>query len=62
MYASENFQIMNYGLGGKISGHADATGGSTEEVIKQGDRGMQCLQHFFVYVFNTIDNHNPLYF
>ena len=41
-YASENFQIMNYGLGGKISGHADSTGGSTEELIDQGGRGMQC--------------------
>ena len=41
-YASENFQIMNYGLGGKISGHADSTGGSTEELIEQGGRGMQC--------------------
>lgn len=25
-YASENFQIMNYGIGGKISGHLDSTG------------------------------------
>ena len=41
-YASENFQIMNYGPGGKISGHADSTGGSTEELIDQGGRGMQC--------------------
>ena len=25
-YASENFQIMNYGIGGKISGHVDSPG------------------------------------
>ncbi len=26
-YASENFQVMNYGIGGKISGHFDASAG-----------------------------------
>ena len=25
-YASENFQVMNYGIGGRISGHLDSTG------------------------------------
>merc|ERR1711976_833081 len=25
-YGSENFQIMNYGIGGRISGHLDSTG------------------------------------
>ena len=25
-YASENFQVMNYGIGGKISGHVDTVG------------------------------------
>ena len=25
-YASENFQVMNYGIGGRISGHLDSNG------------------------------------
>ena len=25
-YASENFQVMNYGIGGRISGHLDSVG------------------------------------
>ena len=25
-FASENFQIMNYGIGGKITGHVDSSG------------------------------------
>ena len=25
-YASENFQVMNYGIGGRISGHLNSTG------------------------------------
>ena len=25
-YASENFQVMNYGIGGKISSHVDSQG------------------------------------
>ena len=41
-YASENFQIMNYGIGGKISGHVD-TGGeiimeSTWKKIEKGNK------------------------
>ena len=26
MYASENYQTMNYGIGGTISGHVDSLG------------------------------------
>ena len=26
LYASENYQVMNYGIGGKISSHIDTTG------------------------------------
>ena len=26
IYASENFQIMNYGIGGRISTHLDSSG------------------------------------
>ena len=29
-YASENFQMMNYGIGGKISGHSDSQGQEIE--------------------------------
>ena len=25
-YASENYQVMNYGIGGKIAYHSDSTG------------------------------------
>lgn len=28
-YASENFKVMNYGIGGKVQGHWDSTGNST---------------------------------
>ena len=34
-YASENFQVMNYGIGGKISGHVDSVG-----TIYGASRGM----------------------
>ena len=33
-YASENFQIMNYGIGGKISGHVDTVGLTFENSSK----------------------------
>ena len=41
-YASENFQIMNYGIGGKISGHVD-TGGEIimESTWKKIDKGIK---------------------
>ena len=33
-YASENFQVMNYGIGGKISGHADSQGETVEKTME----------------------------
>ena len=33
-YASENFQVMNYGIGGKISGHADSQGETVEKSVE----------------------------
>ena len=32
-YASENYQIMNYGIGGKISGHTDSHGAQNNKVV-----------------------------
>ena len=33
-YASENFQIMNYGIGGRISGHLDSNGTLKQIAVK----------------------------
>ena len=32
-YASENFQVMNYGIGGKISGHTDSAGEANTKTV-----------------------------
>ena len=32
MYASENYQTMNYGIGGTISGHVDSLGETCDSI------------------------------
>ena len=32
-YASENFKIMNYGLGGKFKAHLDSVGNVTSNIL-----------------------------
>ena len=32
-FASENFQVMNYGIGGKISGHTDSAGEANTKTV-----------------------------
>ena len=55
-YASENYQVMNYGIGGKISNHVDEHGfvyskNNTQEEILRGIRpGGQRMVTFMVYL------------
>ena len=37
-YASENFQVMNYGIGGKISSHIDSFGEIFSEAPVSGSK------------------------
>ena len=54
-YASENYQVMNYGIGGTINAHFDSLGnrpaGSSSEALKHGGKR---IITFMVYM-RTID-------
>ena len=48
-FASENYQIMNYGIGGKISGHIDSPGVIYENLQEKS-------MSFFIIYKNFIDS------
>ena len=50
LYASENFQVMNYGIGGRISGHLDSTGGYREFTSENQNFGGIRVTTFMVYL------------
>ena len=53
-YASENFQIMNYGIGGRISGHLDSTGKILWKLFYPNQILFKysCLQLIWKIIFN----------
>ena len=52
-YASENFQVMNYGIGGRISGHLDSVGGNTQESSENAMYGGFRVTTFMIYLSNV---------
>jgi len=52
-YASENYQVMNYGLGGSITGHLDTSrdGQDSEQAKYGGQRLVSANENFFVVNF-----------
>ncbi len=49
-YASENFQVMNYGIGGRISAHLDSVGGYSEHSSESVDYGGERITTFMIYM------------
>ena len=49
-YASENFQVMNYGIGGRISTHLDSIDGSLENTSESYESGGYRITTFMVYL------------
>ena len=48
-FASENYQIMNYGIGGKISGHIDSPGIIYENLQEKSMLFLDFLKHFLIH-------------
>ena len=49
-YGSENFQVMNYGIGGRISTHLDSVGGRTKDTSEAEEVGGFRVTTFIVYI------------
>ena len=49
-YGSENFQVMNYGIGGRISTHLDSVGGRTKDTSEAEEVGGFRVTTFMVYM------------
>lgn len=49
-YDSENFQVMNYGIGGRISGHLDSMGGNRQYSSENDKFGGFRITTFMVYL------------
>ena len=49
-YGSENFQVMNYRIGGRISTHLDSVGGRTKDTSEAEEVGGFRVTTFIVYI------------
>ena len=49
-YGSENFQVMNYRVGGRISTHLDSVGGRTKDTSEAEEVGGFRVTTFMVYM------------
>ena len=49
-YGSENFQVMNYRIGGRISTHLDSVGGCTKDTSEAEEEGGFRVTTFMVYM------------
>jgi hypothetical protein len=57
-YASENFQIMNYGIGGTISGHLDSAGTVLNYMCYyRSNAGSKDVRHFTLVCGAQFANH-----